>query len=208
MREDDWLAERFEAYRSEMRVLACRVLGSVTEADDAVQEAWIRLRRSDATTVDDFGGWLTVVGRICLDMLRSRTARREEPFDARPVRPGRRPADNPEQQALLADSMGLALLIVVDTLTPAERVAFLLHDMFAVPHDDIAPIIYRTPPRPKCSPAGPVAGSRRPSPPRRPIPPASGRSSRHSSPRPAAATSRHWSACWTRMPRYMWTGWP
>jgi RNA polymerase sigma factor (sigma-70 family) len=144
--EDDWLTERFEAYQSEMRALAYRMLGSVTEADDAVQEAWIRLHRSDVTKVDNLGGWLaTVVGRICLDMLRSRTARREEPFHARPSDPITSPADSPEQQALLADSIGLALLIVLDTLTPAERLAFILHDMFAVPYDDIAQILDRTP---------------------------------------------------------------
>jgi RNA polymerase sigma-70 factor (ECF subfamily) len=146
VREDDWLAERFEVYRSEMRVLAYRMLGSLTEADDAVQEAWIRFHRSDVTTVDNLGGWLaTVVGRICLDMLRSRAARREEPFDAHPSDPVAGPADSPEQQVLLADSVGLALLIVLDALTPAERLAFVLHDMFAVPYDDIAPILDRTP---------------------------------------------------------------
>src|SRR5689334_23378265 len=105
-----------------MRTLAYRMLGSISEADDAVQEAWIRLHRVDATTVDNLGGWLaTVVGRICLDMLRSRAARREEPFDARPSDPVAGPADSPEQQAMLADSIGVALLIVLDTLTPAER---------------------------------------------------------------------------------------
>ncbi len=146
MREDDWLAERFEAYRSELRTLAYRMLGSVTEADDAVQEAWIRFHRSDLTTVNNLGGWLaTVVGRICLYLLRSRAARREEPFDARSSEPVAGAADSPEQQALLADSIGLAMLVVLDTLTPAERLAFILHDMFAVPYGDIAPIIDRTP---------------------------------------------------------------
>jgi len=129
-----------------MRALAYRMLGSVAEADDAVQDAWIRFHRADVTRVDNLGGWLaTVVARICLDMLRTRTARREEPFDARPSDPLAGASDSPEQQALLADSLGLALLIVLDTLTPAERLAFILHDMFAVPYDDIAPVLDRTP---------------------------------------------------------------
>ena len=146
MREDDWLAERFEAYRSEMRALAYRLLGSVTEADDAVQEAWIRLHRTDVGSVQNLGGWLaTVVGRVCLDMLRSRAARREEPFDVRRPDPVTGPTDSPEEQALLADSIGLALLVVLNTLTPAERLAFVLHDMFAVPYEQIAPILDRTP---------------------------------------------------------------
>jgi RNA polymerase sigma factor (sigma-70 family) len=146
VREDDWLAERFEAYRSEMQALAYRLLGSVVEADDAVQEAWIRFHRADVSSVENLGGWLaTVVGRVCLDMLRTRVARREEPFDVRRSDPVTAPADSPEQEALLADSIGLALLVVLNTLTPAERLAFVLHDMFAVPYQEIAPILDRTP---------------------------------------------------------------
>jgi RNA polymerase sigma-70 factor (ECF subfamily) len=146
VREDDWLAERFEAYRSEMRTVAYRLLGSATEADDAVQEAWIRFHRADASKVENLGGWLaTVVGRVCLDMLRSRSARREDPLDVHRSDPVVGPADSPEQEALLADSIGLALLVVLDTLTPAERLAFVLHDMFAVPYEEIAPILDRTP---------------------------------------------------------------
>jgi RNA polymerase sigma-70 factor (ECF subfamily) len=146
VREDDRLAERFEAYRSEMRALAYRLLGSVAEADDAVQEAWIRFHRADTSSVENLGGWLaTVVGRICLDLLRSRVARREEPFDVRRSDPVAGPHDSPEQEALLADSIGLALLVVLDTLAPAERLAFVLHDMFAVPYEEIAPILDRTP---------------------------------------------------------------
>ncbi len=122
------------------------MLGSVSEADDAVQEAWIRLHRSDVASVHNFGGWLTtIIGRICLDMLRSRTARREEPLDTQGPNPIDSPADGPEQEALLADSVGLALLVVLDTLTPAERLAFVLHDMFAVPYQEIASILDRSP---------------------------------------------------------------
>jgi len=143
--EDDWLAERFDAHRSHLRAVAYRMLGSASEADDAVQEAWIRLHRADITSVQNFGGWLTtIVGRICLDMLRSRAERREEPLDARPSDPTDNPADRPEQQAMLADSVGVALLVVLDTLSPAERLAFVLHDIFAVPYQQIAPILDRT----------------------------------------------------------------
>jgi RNA polymerase sigma factor (sigma-70 family) len=152
MDENDFLAERFEAHRDRLRSVAYRILGSPSEADDAVQEAWLRLHRSDAAGVENLGGWLTtVVGRICLDMLRSRAARREEPLDRhRPsaetaAGTGRAAGADPEQEALLADSVGLALLVVLDTLTPAERLAFVLHDMFAVPFDRIAPVLERTP---------------------------------------------------------------
>jgi RNA polymerase sigma factor (sigma-70 family) len=148
MNDQDWLAERFEANRSHLRGVAYRMLGSVTEADDAVQEAWIRLRRTDASQVDNLRAWLTtVVGRVCLNMLRSRKTRRESPLETRLPDPIVSPEEalDPEQEALLGDSIGLALLVVLDSLTPAERVAFVLHDVFAVPFDDIAPIVGRTP---------------------------------------------------------------
>ena len=142
MTDHEWLAERFEGQRARLRAVAYRMLGSVSEADDAVQEAWLRLSRTDASSVDNIAGWLTtVVARICLDMLRSRKTRGEEPLGAHLTEP----AMNPEQEALLADSVGLALLVVLETLEPAERVAFVLHDMFAIPFDDIAPIVGRTP---------------------------------------------------------------
>lgn len=148
MDEKDFLAERFEAHRGHLRAVAYRMLGSLSEADDAVQEAWFRLNRSDTSAVANLGGWLTtVVGRVCLDMLRSRTALREESLDARLPDPliSREDAVDPEQEALLADSVGLALLVVLETLAPTERLAFVLHDMFAVPFDEIAPIVGRTP---------------------------------------------------------------
>ena len=147
MNERDYLAERFEEHRTHLRAVAYRMLGSVSEVDDAVQEAWLRLSRADAAGIDNLGGWLTtVVARVCLDMLRSRQSRREEPFtpDApEPVATGTR-GSSPEQEALLADSVGLALLVVLDRLTPAERLAFVLHDMFAVPFEEIAPIVGRS----------------------------------------------------------------
>src|SRR5215204_3852205 len=148
MDERDWLAERFEQHRTRLRAVAYRMLGSVSEADDAVQEAWLRLNRSDAGGIQNLQGWLTaVVARVCLDMLRSRKSRREEALDAREVEPiiNSEGAADPEQEALLADSVGLALLVVLNTLRPAERVAFVLHDVFALPFDEIAPIVGRTP---------------------------------------------------------------
>src|SRR5438132_196365 len=150
MDERDWLADRFEAHRSHLRSVAYRMLGSAGEADDAVQEAWIRLSRSGAADVENLGGWLTtVVSRVCLDMLRSRTARREEPLDP-PVHeatpgPGLPDGIDPEQEALLAGAVGPALLVVLETLAPAERLAFVLHDMFAVSFDEIATIVGRSP---------------------------------------------------------------
>jgi RNA polymerase sigma-70 factor, ECF subfamily len=148
MDEHEWLAERFEANRTRLRAVAYRMLGSLGEADDAVQEAWLRLSRSDITGVENLGGWLTtVVARVCLDMLRSRKSRREEPLGAHMPEPivSREDVTDPEHEALLADSVGLALLVVLETLAPAERIAFVLHDMFAVSFDEIAPIIGRTP---------------------------------------------------------------
>ena len=144
----DWLAERFEESRAHLRAVAYRMLGSGSEADDAVQEAWLRVSRSDPSEVENLGGWLTtIVARLCLDMLRSRTARREEPLDADVLGPvvGREDSTDPEREALLADAVGPALLVVLETLAPAERLAFVLHDMFAVPFDEIAAIVGRSP---------------------------------------------------------------
>jgi RNA polymerase sigma factor (sigma-70 family) len=147
MNERDYLAERFEAHRTHLRAVAYRMLGSLGDVDDAVQEAWLRLSRVDATGIGNLGGWLTtVVARVCLDMLRSRQTRREEPFtpDApEPVATGTS-GSTPEQEALLADSVGLALLVVLDRLSPAERLSFVLHDMFSVPFEEIAPIVGRS----------------------------------------------------------------
>jgi len=148
MTEQDWLAERFEEHRTRLRAVAYRMLGSLAQADDAVQEAWLRLSRSDASEIENLGGWLTtVVARVALNMLRSRTTRREEPLGVRIPDPIVGPANgtDPEHEALLADSVGLALLVVLETLSPAERLAFVLHDMFAMPFGEIAPIVDRTP---------------------------------------------------------------
>src|SRR5262245_5573568 len=144
MGEHEWLAERFEAHRAHLRAVAYRMLGSLSEADDAVQQAWLRLSRADTSGVENLGGWLTtVVARVCLDMLRSRESRREEALDEHEPGPvvSREGGVDPEQEALLADSVGLALLVVLDTLVPAERLAFVLHDMFAVSFDEIAPLV-------------------------------------------------------------------
>jgi RNA polymerase sigma-70 factor (ECF subfamily) len=143
-----WLAECFEEHRTHLQTVAYRLLGSPNEAEDAVQEAWLHLSRADRSNVANLGGWLTtVVARICFDMLRTRKVRREQPLIEAERELGGRPAEgiDPEQEAILADSVGLALLMVLDTLTPAERLAFVLHDLFAVPFDEIAPIVGRTP---------------------------------------------------------------
>jgi RNA polymerase sigma factor (sigma-70 family) len=148
MHDQDWLAERFEADRAHLRGVAFRMLGSVTEADDAVQEAWIRLSRTDTSDVENLRAWMTtVVARVCLNRLRSRRTRREASLETHLPDPIVSPEDglDPEQEALLGDSIGLALLVVLDALTPAERVSFVLHDVFAVPFDEIAPIVGRTP---------------------------------------------------------------
>src|SRR5256885_12057212 len=146
MDENEFLADRFEAHRDHLKAVAYRMLGSLAEADDAVQEAWLRLSRTDADGIENLAGWLTtVVGRVCLDMLRSRTARREAPLEMHlpdPIVSG----VEPEDEALLADSVGLALLVVLETLAPAERLAFVLHDMFAVSFAEIAVVL-------GCSPA-------------------------------------------------------
>ncbi|WP_405972644.1 sigma-70 family RNA polymerase sigma factor [Streptomyces sp. NBC_00988] len=142
--DGEFLAARFESHRPRLRAVAYRMLGSSAEADDAVQEAWFRLSRTDSGRVENLGGWLTtVVGRVCLDMLRSRRSRAEEPLEA--ATPAPAPGPDPEQDALLADSVGVALLVVLETLTPAERLAFVLHDLFAVPFGEIASIVGRTP---------------------------------------------------------------
>jgi RNA polymerase sigma factor (sigma-70 family) len=148
MAGNEWLAQQFEDNRGHLRAVAYRMLGSLNEADDAVQEAWLRLSRSAAGEIDNLGGWLTtVVARICLDMLRSRKSRREEAIETQAAEPAIATArhPDPEQEAVLADSVGLALLVVLDRLTPAERVAFVLHDMFAMPFEEIAPLTGRTP---------------------------------------------------------------
>ena len=148
MNTHEWLAEQFEANRTHLRDVAYRMLGSLSEADDAVQECWLRLSRSDTSEVQNMGGWLTtVVARICLDMLRSRTSRKEESLEASVLEPiaSQQYGSDPEQEAILADSVGLALLVVLNTLSPAERLAFVLHDIFAMPFDEIAPIVERSP---------------------------------------------------------------
>ncbi len=148
MDDREWLATRFEQQRGQLRAVAYRMLGSLSEADDAVQEAWLRLSRADTSDVENLGGWLTtVVARVSLNMLRSRRSRREQPFGVHVPEPIVDAADgvDPEHEALLADSVGLALLVVLETLSPAERLAFVLHDMFAVPFEEIAPIVDRSP---------------------------------------------------------------
>jgi RNA polymerase sigma-70 factor (ECF subfamily) len=148
MDEREFLAEQFEEHRTRLRAVAYRMLGSLSEADDAVQETWLRLNRVDADEVENLGGWLTtVVARVSLNVLRSRRSRREEPLDVRMPEPivDRADGTDPEHEALLADSVGLALLVVLETLNPAERLAFVLHDMFAVPFEEIAAIVDRSP---------------------------------------------------------------
>jgi RNA polymerase sigma factor (sigma-70 family) len=147
MEKEKWLAEQFAAHRGHLQQVAYRMLGATGEADDAVQEAWLRLSRADAAGIENLGGWLTtVVARVCLDTLRSRKARREDPLDGEPEpAAGYRHASDPEREAELADSVGLALLVVLEALAPAERVAFVLHDMFDLPFEEIAPIVGRSP---------------------------------------------------------------
>jgi RNA polymerase sigma-70 factor (ECF subfamily) len=148
MDENEWLADRFEEHRAHLRAVAYRMLGSLTEADDAVQDTWLRLSRSGAGEVENLGGWLTtIVARVCLNMLRSRNLRREESLAVHLPDPVISPDAElqPEEEALLADSVGLALLVVLDTLAPAERLAFVLHDLFELPFEEIAPMVGRTP---------------------------------------------------------------
>jgi len=148
MNQQDWLVRQFEKERPHLRAVAYRMLGSLSESDDAVQEAWLRVSRADATEVDNLRAWLTtIVARVALNMLRARSTRREQPLETRVPDPIVALADqaSPEDETLLADSVGLALLVVLETLSPAERLAFVLHDMFAVPFDEIAPIVERSP---------------------------------------------------------------
>jgi RNA polymerase sigma factor (sigma-70 family) len=147
MEEHEWLAQRFDAHSTHLTAVAYRMLGSISEADDAVQAAWLRLSRSDTSGIENLGGWLTtVVGRVCLDMLRSRRSRHEGPLGVHVPEPivSRADSIDPEHEALLTDSVGLALLVVLETLSPAERLAFVLHDMFAVPFEEFAPIVGRS----------------------------------------------------------------
>jgi len=147
MDKHEWLAQQFEANRTHLQAVAYRMLGRLDEADDAIQEAWLRLSRSDMSEITNLGGWLTtVVARICLDMLRQRQSRREESLEASVSEPGTQSSGgiDPEQEAMLADSVGLALLVVLDTLSPAERLAFVLHDIFAMPFEEIAPMVERS----------------------------------------------------------------
>jgi RNA polymerase sigma factor (sigma-70 family) len=148
MDENEWLADRFEEHRAHLRAVAYRMLGSLTEADDAVQDTWLRLSRAGANKVENLGGWLTtIVARVCLNMLRARTTRREESLGVHLPDPVISPQGvlQPDEEALLAESVGLALLVVLDTLPPAERLAFVLHDMFELPFEEIAPMVGRTP---------------------------------------------------------------
>lgn len=200
MDERDWLAQRFEEHRSRLEAVAYRMLGSRSDADDAVQEAWLRLSRDDPSAVHNLGGWLTtVVGRVCLDMLRSRAAHREGPLDEQQPEPATSRVEevDPEQEALMAESVGLALLVVLDTLAPAERLAFVLHDTFAVPFDQIASILGRSPNATKQLAS---RARQRVQPPRRrlkPTAPARTAWSTPFSPPPAAVTSQHCSQCST-----------
>src|SRR5215212_6270364 len=194
MDERDFLAEQFEEHRPHLLAVAYRMLGSTAEADDAVQEAWLRLSRSDPAEIDNLGGWLTtVVARVCLNALRARRRHGEEPLGPHVPDPVIDAADgsSPEHEALLADSVGLALLVVLETLPPAERLAFVLHDMFGVPFDEIAPIVDRSPE------AARQLASRARRRGRTRTGPASARSSTPSSPRRGTATSRPWSRCST-----------
>jgi RNA polymerase sigma factor (sigma-70 family) len=149
MAESDWLAERFEEHRSHLRAVAYRMLGSMSEADDAVQDAWLRFSQADTSRVENLGGWLTtIVARVCLNLLRTRRQRGEQSLEGRLPEPIISPADSPDpqQEALLSDAVGLAMLVVLDRLALAERVAFVLHDVFGVPFDEIGPVVGRTPP--------------------------------------------------------------
>jgi RNA polymerase sigma-70 factor (ECF subfamily) len=200
MADDDWLTAQFEASRPRLRAVAYRMLGSATEAEDAAQEAWLRLGRTDRAHVANMGGWLTtVVARVCLDRLRSRRARREEYVGTSPgegnLAPGAQP--DPADEAALGESVGAAMLVVLDLLAPAERVAFVLHDVFAVPFEEIAGILGARPARPANWPAGPGDGCRAPLSAAGSTPPASEPSSTPSCGRPASATSSRCSGCST-----------
>src|SRR3954463_5716721 len=186
MDDRDWLAGQFEEHRTRLKAVAYRMLGSVSEADDAVQDAWLRLSRSDAEEIENLGAWLTtVVARVSLNMLRSRATRREEPMDVRMPEPivDSTAGTDPEHETLLADSVGLALLVVLESLSPPERLAFVLHDMFAVPFDEIAPIVDRSP-----AAARQLPRARPPPPGRRPVPPAPPAAASRASPRSPTPT--------------------
>ena len=199
MNEHDWLAQEFEEHRPHLRTVAYRMLGSVTESDDALQEAWLRLSRADRAHVDNLGGWLTtVVGRVCLDMLRSRRARREDYVGSWLPEPvvSLDEATSPEDEALIADSVGLALLVVLETLTPSERLAFVLHDMFAVPFDEIGDDRRAQPGRgPSAREPRSAAGAGRAAERGGRSGPRSASWSTRSSPHPGPETSRRWSPC-------------
>ena len=208
MDEREWLTSRFEEQRPRLRAVAYRMLGSTAEAEDAVQEAWLRLDRADAAEIENLGGWLTtVVARVSLNMLRSRGVRREEPLGQEVPEPLVAPAEGPEpeQEALVADSVGLALMVVLETLGPAERLAFVLHDVFGVPFEEIAPVVDRSPAaarqlasraRRRVRSAAPEPdGGLRPS----------ARSSTRSSPPGGTATSTGWWPSWTPMSSCAWT---
>ena len=202
MDQQEWLAQQFEEQRPHLRAVAYRMLGSLSEADDAVQDAWIRLSRADRSEVENLGAWLTtVVARVALNMLRSRKTRREQPLDVHVPDPIIDSADgtDPEHEALLADSVGLALLVVLETLTPAERLAFVLHDMFAVPFDQIATIVERSPDATRQLASRARRRVRAPRRSRTPTSARSGRSSTPSSPPRARVTSTRWSPCSTPM---------
>ena len=197
MSDRDGLAHRFEADRAHLKAVAYRMLGSAAEADDAVQEAWIRVSRANTSDVDNLRGWLTtVVGRICLDMMRGRRSRREDPIDDGLSHGEEAQQAGPEDEAVMADSVGLALLVVLDTLDPAERLAFVLHDMFAVPFEEIAPIVGRSPAaaRQLASRARRRVRGAEP----KPDLERQRRSSTRSSQRRAAAISKVCSSCWIR----------
>ena len=193
MNEQELLAERFEEQRPHLRAVTYRMLGSLSEADDAVQETWLRVSRADSDGIENLRGWLTTIAaRVCLNTLKSRNARPEEPFGPHMPDPivSREDGVDPEHEALLADSVGLALLVVLDTLAPAERLAFVLHDMFGMPFFEIAPIVERSPAATGSSRAAPAAGCRERA---RSLTPTSATSARSSTPssRPhARATSR------------------
>jgi RNA polymerase sigma-70 factor, ECF subfamily len=199
MDQQEWLARQFEEHRPHLRAVAYRMLGSLSEADDALQDAWLRLRRADTREVENLRAWLTtIVARVALNVLRARKIRREQPLDVHVPDPIVDPADgiDPEHEALLADSVGLALLVVLETLSPAERLAFVLHDMFGVPFEEIAPIVERSP-----EAARQVASRARRRVRGAPLPDAdlaaSGRSSKPSSPPPGMVTSARSSPCST-----------
>jgi RNA polymerase sigma factor (sigma-70 family) len=201
MDDNDQLTRRYEASRPRLRAMSYRMLGSLSDAEDAVQEGWMHASAAGAEGVANLEGWFTtIVARVCLDMLRSRKSRREDPLDPDEAMASVAAAEGPESEALLADSVGLALLVVLDTLPPAERVAFVLHDTFGLPFGEIAEITGRSPARPASWPAGPGGGSRAARPTRRTAPgsAASGRWSRRSWPPPAAVTWPGLSPCSTR----------